>query len=143
MDRRHVVMALLLAGCAGPQVSNPDFDGLMWHVQQSFAHKPVLQMAGRYGVPHEQSEFEGHRIYRWHTSREFTRMVPQRTTTVGAIQNPAEPWGQPIPFTYASTSQREASQTWHCTLTAWVDKAGTVVNAGVEGNWGACEQFYP
>jgi hypothetical protein len=145
MDRRHalILVAALAAGCAGPQVSEPDFDGLLWHVGQRFAHKPVMEMAGRYGVPHEQSEFEGHRIYRWHTNREFRRMVPTTATTTGAIQNPAAPWGQPIPFAYSTHGQREASETWHCTLTAWVNQAGTVVNAGVEGNWGACETMYP
>jgi hypothetical protein len=145
MDRRHVVIlgAVLLAGCAGPRVSEPDFDGLLWHIGQRFAHKPVMHMAGRYGVPHEQGTIEGYRVYSWHTDREFRRMLPASSTTTGQVQNPAEPWGQPIPFSYTTHSQREASETWRCTLTAWVDAQGNVANAQVRGQWGACEHFYP
>lgn len=146
MDRRHVVIvgALLLGGCAaGPQVSEPDWDGLMWHIGHAFAHKPVLGMASRYGVPHEQSTFEGFKVYRWHTTREFRRMVPTTTTTAGAVRDPSRPWSEPIPFSYTTSGERERVATWNCTLTAWVDAQGTVANLQVSGNWGACETMYP
>lgn len=130
-------LILLLGGCAsyGPQIST--FDEVS-NALAVYAEQPVEKLAQRFGIPHQQTEFMGQRVFIWHTDRQWTRYVPTTSTTTGTVGGLAG-----VPYAETTRSEQRVTSQWHCALEVTVDPQGLVSQIGLRGNQGACSNFMP
>ena len=131
----------LLAGCAtGPQ--GPTHNDILQSIGTMYVGKHVREVAGRYGVPQEQTEFSGQRIYLWHKSNQKTWTRPVESVTSGSIGE-SGPFGAAVPYIQRTSSQQSDTHSYQCTLEIYVDSNDVVRNVGMGGQMGACELFNP
>lgn len=137
---------LLAAGAAGCEsVINPQGPAVR-DVTQSigdrYVNRPVQDIAARYGIPDEQTEFQGERVYTWHfaTNRQWRR--PVETTTAGTIGDPSRPWAQ-VPYHQTTTAISTETTRYECRMDVYVRPDGTIRTLGLHGQVGACETLTP
>lgn len=130
-----------LAGCA-TSAEGPSHNEIIQSIGTMYVGRHVSEVASRFGVPQQQTNFGGQRIYLWHTSNQKTWSSPMTTTTQGRVGE-SGPFGAAVPYTARTTYEQRDTRTYQCTLEVYVDASDIVRNIGMGGQMGACELFNP
>ena len=136
-----VAMVACLAGCTTttPAASG---DYMLKAIGDTYVGRPVTDMAARYGVPHEQKQFGGQRIYQWHANNQLQYRQPVSSTTQGTISGTTA-LDPSVRYRSRTTSDQVISTPVSCTLTAYANDRDEVVTVGMNGKLGACDLFNP
>ena len=138
MNKKYLSFSvLLLSGCAS--MGKPDLVDVLGNM---YVGGPVQAVAAAYGTPSEQREFEGQKIYIWHTSYLRRSNSPVQSTTTGTVGGGLSGYNS-VPYSQTTTSNQIVTDTLNCRMEITVEPSGRVTYLEVIGKAGACEQFRP
>lgn len=136
-----LLFLLSLAGCATTP-SGPTIDELTRSIGDIYFGKNVREVAARYGIPHEQRDFQAQKVYIWRVTNQKTWRRPVESVTTGTVGR-SGPFGSAVPYSMRTTSEQVDTQTYQCTLEMLVDPTEIVRNLKIHGQMGACEVLSP
>lgn len=142
MRKICLVTVLLATGCVSQGEYIPTQPEIM-NSLAPFMGMPVEQVVAAFGMPQEQTELMGKKVFIWYSTREWGTTLPQTVTSTTSGVVGSLPYAQ-IPYTSSTTYQYEqsVSQQISCTMEIYLDEAGVVINFGIRGKAAACKAFY-
>lgn len=143
--KKFIAICFLLtisAGCASTSTIPEPYE-LRAALNARYLGKPIQEVAARFGIPNEQMNFEGTKVYIWHRANTMYFNENTTSTTRGHVGDlSSAPWTQ-VPYAETTQSTQKVAHGLKCALQVGVDDAGRVKGIYPVGQMGACQMFMP